>query len=317
MVADALLVVGGIALLAVASDQLVVGAARVALALRVSPVLVGAVVLGFGTSAPEMLVSGLAAAQGDLELGLGNIVGSNVANLTLVLGAAAVIVPVRILGSTLRREAPLMVAALTLFALLAPAGLTTAEGLVLLAALVGALALVIGWGRSGGETELVVAVEEYVDDVPAPTGREAGRTVVALTGTLLGAQLLVGGATGIADALDLSGGFVGLTLVAVGTSLPELVTALAAARRREDDLVVGNVLGSNLFNALAVGALVGIVGSGPVAADRLLGVGLVSMVAVAAAAWGLMAARRTIDRHEGVALLVAYGAVVALIGPTG
>ncbi|HSL56766.1 MAG TPA: calcium/sodium antiporter [Acidimicrobiales bacterium] len=318
MLLDLVLVAVGVALLAKAADEFVVGAARIAIAARLSPVLVGAVIVGFGTSAPEMLVSGIAAANEDAEIGVGNIVGSNVANLTLVLGAAALIVPVTILGTTLRREAPLMVAAVVLFGVLVQDGLDTTEGLFLLAALVVSLGLIVYWGRTNPESELTAEVEEFLDgEGTHPLPREALRTLLGLIGTVIGAQLLVEGAVGIADELGLSGGFVGFTLVAIGTSLPELVTAIAAARKGEVDLIVGNLLGSNIFNALAVGAVVGIIGAGPIDADRLVGVGVISMVVVAVVAWAIMAHRRRVHRWEGVLLLVGYVATVALIGPTG
>lgn len=318
MLLDLVLIAAGVALLGKAADEFVIGAARISIAARLSPVLVGAVIVGFGTSAPEMLVSGIAAARGDAEIGVGNIVGSNVANLTLVLGVAAIILPITVYGSTLRREAPLMVGASVLFAVLVQGELTTVEGLVLLAALVVALGLIIVWGTTASERQLVAEVEEFIDGGERHSiGRESLRCLVGLVGTVVGAQMLVVGAVGVADEVGLSGGFVGFTIVAIGTSLPELVTAVAAARKREVDLIIGNLLGSNLFNALAVGAVVGVVGAGPIDAPRLTSVGVIAMVAVAVVVWLLMATRRTIQRWEGAVLVVGYGVVVLLIGPTG
>jgi len=314
---DLVLVAVGLAILTRSADQFVIGAARLAAIVRLSPILIGAVIIGFGTSTPEMLVSGIAAARGDADVGVGNIVGSNVANLTLVLGAAILIVPITIAGSTLRREAPLMVGSVVLFGVLVQGGLDTREGLVLLAALVVVLAVIIRAGRAGGDEELTAEVSELVEGTEMRPRREVVRTLVGLVGTVVGAQLLVEGAVGVADTLGLSGGFVGFTLVAVGTSLPELVTAVSAARQREVDLIVGNLLGSNIFNALAVGAVVGIVGAGPIDSERMVTVGVASMVVVAVGAWLMMVLRRRIHRWEGIVVLAAYAVTVVAIGPTG
>jgi cation:H+ antiporter len=309
-------VVVGLVLLTKAADQFVLGAARISLALRMSAVVVGAVVVGFGTSAPEMLVSSLAALGGDAEIGLGNIVGSNVANLTLVLGTAAIVVPIGIQSETLRREAPLMVAATILFGVLVQDGIAWWEAGVLLVAMAAVLVIVI---RSGGvpDPELEDEVEEYADtDHVHPLRGEVIRTLIGLLGTLIGAQLLVTGAVEIAEAADLSGGFVGFTLVAVGTSLPELVTSIAAARAGETDLIVGNLLGSNIFNSLVVGAALALAGTGGIDAPMLLGRGVVMMVVVAVAIVAHMALRRRFLRWEGAALIAGYGASVLLLGGT-
>lgn len=306
-------VVVGLVVLTKAADQFVLGAARISLALRISAVVVGAVVVGFGTSAPEMLVSTLAALDGNAEVGLGNIVGSNVANLTLVLGAAALLVRIGIDDGVLRREAPLMLVAVVVFGFLVQDGVSGGEAVLLLVAMVVVLGIII---RSGGmpDPELEEEVEEFTDEAhPHPLKNEVVRTVLGLLGTLLGAQLLVTGAVEVADAAGLSGGFVGFTLVAVGTSLPELVTTVAAARTGETDLIVGNLLGSNIFNSLIVGATMGFAGSG-IDAPELLGVGVVMMVAVALGLVVLMLARRKLTRIEGVALILAYGGSVALLG---
>ncbi len=318
MIIDIALVLAGLVLLTKAADQFVLGAARIALILRISAVVVGAVIVGFGTSAPEMLVSGIAAWQGDAEVGVGNIVGSNVANLTLVLGIAAVILPIAITGSVLRKETPLMVGSVLLFAWFVRNGITGIEGTILLVALAVSIGLLIRTGAVDPDPELEADVASFADRAHMPRLRtEVVRTVIGLLGTLAGAQLLVTGAVSIAEEAGLSGGFIGFTLVAVGTSLPELVTAIAAARAGEGDLIVGNLLGSNLFNSLAVGAVLVLAGSTPIDAPRLMSVGVGAMIAVAVGVWIMMATKRRIVRAEGVILLCAYVATVALIGPGG
>lgn len=302
----------GIALLAWAADHFVEGAASVASVARLSPVLVGAVIVGFGTSLPELLVSGLAATNGDLELGVGNIVGSNVANLSLVLGSAALIVPLFVTRAVLVREAPLSLLAVLLFAFLASGGLSRSDGVLLLIALVGALTWIIAGGVGG--SDLVSA--NLPDGVVGNVGAELVRTVAGLVGTVLGAQLLVWGALGIADRFGMTGGFVGFTLVAVGTSLPELVTAVVAARKGATELILGNLLGSNIFNSLAVGGTISLVGPGAMNDEGLRTIGLVVMILISLTAWVFMVTLKRVHKFEGLVLLLGWLVAVILLART-
>ncbi|HUF32276.1 MAG TPA: calcium/sodium antiporter [Acidimicrobiales bacterium] len=302
----------GLVLLTLAADQFVIGAARLSVALRVSPVVIGAVVIGFGTSAPEMLVSGIAAGSGSLDIAIGNIIGSNVANLSLVLGVAALVAPLAVRSGTLKREAPISVASVVLIALIVQGGIGRTQGVILLGAMVVALTAIIVAARMSGETDdLADEVEEMMGEEPpgARLGGEAVRTLLGLIGTIGGAQLLVWSARGLAAEIGLSEAFIGLTVVAIGTSLPELVTSIQAARKGEHDLIAGNLLGSNLFNSLAVGGIAGVVGPGPIDAE-IAGTGSVLMVGLALVAWLFMGTGRTVERWEGGLLLVVY--VVAL-----
>jgi cation:H+ antiporter len=311
-------VLAGLLLLTVAADQFVAGAARIATRLKVAPVVIGAVVIGFGTSAPEMVVSGIAAAEGSLDIAVGNIVGSNVANLSLVLGTAALLATIGVDASVLRREAPLSLGAVLVFAVLVQGGLTGLEGIILLVLLVA----VLGWllwksfgdddGGPGLSSE--AELEELVSD-PASIqlGREAVRTVLGLVGTLVAAQVLVGSAVEIAARIGLAEGFVGVTIVAIGTSLPELATSISGVRKGETDLIVGNLLGSNIFNSLAVGAVAGIVGPGIVQDTRLTSIGVGLMVVVAIGTTIAMATKREIVRWEGIVLLVLYLGTLPLL----
>ena len=312
----ALLLLGiaaGLVLLTFSSDQFVLGAARIAAAMRLSAVVIGAVVIGFGTSAPELLVSGLAAGSGSLDIAVGNIIGSNVANLSLVLGAASMVAPIVVGSSTVRREAPLSLGAVLVFAALVQGGLTRIEGGVLGLLLVGSLAYIINAARDEPDDELTSEVEEYVSDDALHPGREWTRTLLGLVGTLAAAQLLVYCATELATEAGLKEGFIGVTLVAIGTSLPELATSLQAVRKDETDLIIGNLLGSNLFNSLAVGAAAGLVGPGPVTDPSLTGVGVLLMVGVALGTTIAMATARRIVRWEGVTLLIVYVTVLPLL----
>jgi cation:H+ antiporter len=306
-------VVLGLAALTYAADQFVVGAARLATALRLSTVVIGAVVIGFGTSAPELVVSALASAQGSLDIAVGNIVGSNVANLTLVLGVAALATPIVVHSKVLKREAPISLLSVIAFAILVQGGLSYLEGTILAVLLVVSLTLIILASRRDADDELGAEVAEFLDDRPASTGKESLRTLLGLLGTLAAAQLLVLSATAIAEELGLSQGFIGLTVVAVGTSLPELATAVQAARKDETDLIIGNLLGSNLFNSAAVGATAAFAGAGQVADATITGRGVTLMVTVAVVATAFMITGRQVQRLEGALLLAAYVVTVPLL----
>lgn len=309
MALAAVLLAGGLLVLAVGADQLVIGASRLAFARGISPIVIGALVIGFGTSAPEMLVSGLAAADGDVDLGVGNIVGSNVANLSLVLGVSALVAAVavggrfiRVANSTLWREGVVSIAAALLFWLLVQNGLERWEGVVLLAAFVLAMAVIL-WRPA----HVASAADLVHTKKPINQPNELVRTVVGLAATVVGAQLAVTGAVDIAHEVGLGSGFVGLSLVAFGTSLPELITGVQAARRGEADLLVGNILGSNTFNSLLVSAVVALVGPGPLVDGNLSGLAVWIMVGISVSAWLLMFRGDGLERWwEGAFLLAVY-----------
>ena len=303
----------GLVVLSLAADQFVRGAARLAVVLRMAPIVVGAVVVGFGTSAPEMLVSALAAANGRLDIGVGNIIGSNVANISVVLGAASFVAVVPVNSSVVRRDAAVSVAAVVIFALLLQGGLGRLEGVLLLAALGAWFVLILRGARTGDSEADMDDLSEIVGEDPPALGIETVRTVVSLALVAGSAYILVEGAERVAEALNLSGGFVGYTLVAVGTSAPELVTALAAARQRQTDLLVGNLLGSNVFNSLAVGGVIGLVGSGPVGDVTLQTLGSLMMVVICVVSWVAMAIGRRVSRIDGVVLLGLWAASIVLL----
>lgn len=306
-------IVVGLVLLTFAADKFVDGAVGVAKVARISPVVVGAVIVGFGTSAPELLVSGIAASNGDLDLGVGNVVGSNVANLSLVLGAAAFIIPVLALRPLLVREVPISLGATLLFAFATLGGLAAWEGVVLLVVLAAMLAWTVFGSRDGAQ-------QGDVDDGDdGSVLSNAVITVVGLAGTVLGAQALVTGATTVAEEFGLTGGFVGFTLVALGTSLPELVTAIVAARKGQTDLIMGNLLGSNMFNSLAVGGVISILGPGMITDMSMRTVGVQAMVFISVLASVFIVTRRRLHRLEAAILLSAWLGTVALLaqGATG
>ncbi len=301
----------GVAVLAWSADQFVLGAARVALVKQVPTLVVGVVIVGFGTSAPELLVSALATVGDEPAVAVGNVIGSNIANLSLLLGIGALLVPLTVDSRTVRREALLVVAAVVLLGLAVQGdGITRIEGAGLLVAM--AVALFIVTRQSPGDV-LGDEVAELADVASHSLTREIVRTLIGLAGTIGAAQLLLWGALDLADRAGLSGGFVGATLVAVGTSLPELVTVIQSARRQETDLIVGNLLGSNLFNAFVVGGVIGLIG-GPAIDDTsltTLAAGAAVVIAIVAAL--AMRTRHTVSRVEGAVLVVAYLALVPLL----
>lgn len=301
----------GVAILALAADQFVLGAARVALIRDVPALVVGVVIVGFGTSAPELLVSALATWRDQPAIAVGNVVGSNLVNLSLLLGLAAVVVPLVVDSRTVKLEAPITLGAAVAFALAVQGGgVSRLEGVGLMVAMGAALFVIT---RRSVSDPLGTEVEEIAEIAMRRLGVEAARTILGLVGTLASAQMLLWGATELADRADLAEGFIGVTLVAVGTSLPELVTVLQAARRRQTDLIVGNLLGSNLFNALMVGGTIGLIG-GPAVDDRsLTAFGAIAGIVVAAIALASMVTGHRVTRREGLVLCVLYLAIVSFL----
>lgn len=292
----------GLGLLVRAADQFVLGAARLSASAGVRPLVVGVIVIGFGTSSPEAVVSVLAALDGETAVALGNVVGSNLANLGLILGIGVLILPVAVQSGVIRREAPTVIGASAVLALAVQGGVSRPEAAGLLVAMG-----LITWRLLSGNTTDVVEpeVEEFVEP-SSPARTEVLRTILGLVGTLAGAQALLVGALDLADQAGLSAGFVGSSIVAVGTSLPELVTVVQSARRGEAELLVGNLLGSNLFNALVVVGLSGLVSDSVPLGPPLATLGVGFVVAQAVVVWALMRSGRRLSRIEGGLLVLTW-----------
>jgi cation:H+ antiporter len=311
---------GGGLLLYFGAEWFVGGASALALALRVPQLLVGLTVVAYGTSAPEIIVGVQAASAGHGEVTLGNVIGSNIANIGLILGIAALIKPARVDGALRRRELPVLVASTAVITLLLLDGVVScweAGGVLLVA--VGYTGWMIHAAR-GAASVATARVDaktagEAADAVGAPkpvgTLRTALTAAVGLAVLLIGGHLFVDGAVSVAHALGMSDRLVGLTIVAVGTSLPELVTSVIAARRGHSDLAVGNVVGSNIFNTflcLGAAALAGSVG----APLHTLGVDLVALVVMTGLAAAFIRTERTISRLEGGVAVALYAVFTAL-----
>ena len=331
MTIDVVLALVGLVLLLIGSDWLVAGGSRLAARRGIPPVVVGAVILGFGTSLPELVVGLAAAAGGDASLGLGGIVGSNVANMGLVLGVAALAVPIAADRAAWRRV-PLALGAVFLLAVFLVTGggvVERWEGGVLLAAMAGATWWLLrdphALDEQHGDATVPDApasnrMDRRIDDVMrrlAPRSRgEFWRLALGLVAIVAGAQLAVNGFTGIAERIGLATGLVGLSLVAIGTSLPELATALAGIRRRQPLLTLGNLLGSNIFNSLAVGGVIALVRPGGLGDDGVPWVAAGAMFGMILLAMVFLATNRReqrLERWEGGVLLAAYAVALPLI----
>lgn len=303
--------VGGLLLLTLGAESLVRGASSLAAAARIPPLVVGLTIVAFGTSAPELVVSLRSALAGSPDIALGNVVGSNILNVVVILGASAAITPLRVSAQLVRFDVPLMVGLSVLVGLLAWDGrIGRADGLLL----AGGLLAYIGWSiwKSRGESADVVA--EYETEFGFPTKSRSlpgmALDLVMLVGGLglliLGSRWFTESAVTIARTVGFSELVIGLTIVAAGTSLPELATSLLAAVRGERDIAVGNVVGSNLFNILGVLGISAVVaGEGipvPVSALRL---DIPVMIAVAVACLPIFFTGHLIARWEG-ALFLAY-----------
>ncbi|MCA0914203.1 calcium/sodium antiporter [Marinobacter nauticus] len=309
MLIASLAILAGLALLVWSADRFVEGSAAAAGHFGMPPLLIGMVVVGFGTSAPEMVVSALAASQGNPGLALGNAYGSNITNIALILGITAVIAPIAVHSQVMRKELPIL-ALVTLAAawLLFDGELSRLDAAGLLAL----FALVLGWSIWSGmrKTDDVFATEMDAELAahPMPIRNAMLWLVVGLVLLIISSRILVWGAVDLATRFGVSDLVIGLTIVAIGTSLPELASSIIAARKGEHDLALGNILGSNLFNTLAVVGIAGSIAPMAVANEVLIRdipvmVGLT--LALFVLGYGFRGPGR-INRVEGAGLLAVF-----------
>lgn len=305
MILQLFLLAAGLVVLTAGATMLVRGAAALALRVGLTPLVIGLTVVAFGTSAPELLVSVQAALRDAGGIAVGNVVGSNVANLALILGLAAVVRPVPTSRPLLRRDVPLMIAASVVLALmLADKALGRIEGALLLAALFAYIGYSVRAGRR--ETAALAAVAP-AEDLPPPSKHplvDGLLLVGGLAALIGGAHVFVEAAVTLAQALGVSNAVIGLTVVAIGTSLPELATSVVAAVRGESAIAAGNVVGSNLFNVLGILSVAAL--ARPLAAPGIGGTDLLVMVVVAVAILPLLASGGRLSRLEGSVLLAGY-----------
>ena len=304
-------ILGGLLLLIGGGELLVRGASALALRVDISPLVVGLTVVAFGTSAPELLISVTSALNGSPDLAMGNVIGSNICNLALVLGLSAVVYPVRVQADSLRLDWPMTMGCSLLLLLLAWNGwLSRAEGLLMVAVLVTYTVWIVRRSRRHTRQNRLLEQQAAVD-LPAPPAaaghlwKEVLFVALGCVGLFFGAEWFVSGARTLALSLGVSERTIGLTIVALGTSLPELVTSVVAAVRKQTDIAVGNLLGSNIFNVLSILGLTSLIQ--PVAVSQaLLNVDMWWMLAVTLLLLPMMWFRRKITRLEGVLLLAFY-----------
>lgn len=298
-----LMLIGGLAGLFFGGEALVRGSVGIARRLSMSLLLVGLTVVGFGTSTPELLVSMDAALRGVPDIALGNVVGSNIANILLIVGVSAVVWPITVSGGTLGRDTLVMLAAaLVLVPFFALGELGRVAGGLMVAALIAYLVFAYRQSREQPASN---------DDLSGAVSNIWLSAVWVLAGLamlMVGAHYLVDGAVTIARTFGVSEAFIGLTIVAVGTSLPELATSLIAAFRRQSEIAIGNIVGSNIFNIFGILGLTAVVSPIPVA-SRFLMFDLPVMIAVTVGLT-LMLRRSRIGRLWGAAMLVLYGGYV-------
>ena len=312
MTLAALAILIGFALLVWSAGRFVDGAAAAAGHAGMPSLLIGMVIVGFGTSAPEMVVSAMAALDGKPALALGNALGSNIVNTGLILGITAVIAPIVVHSKIVRRELPLLFGiSLLTGALFWDLALSRGEALLLLAGFFGLVGWTILEGLRYRSDALAAEMEQDLASHQMPLGKALFWLVAGLVLLIISSRVLVWGAVSIAEALGVSDLIIGLTIVALGTSLPELATSVIAARKGEHDIAVGNVVGSNMFNILAVVGIAGVISPMPSIAAEVLYrdwsvmVGMTIGLFVVAYGWR---ADGHINRYEGALLLIAFAA---------
>jgi len=302
-------VLSGFIILVWGADRFVNGAAATARNLGVSPMIIGLTVVGFGTSAPELLVSGMAAWAGNPGLSIGNALGSNIANIGLILGTTALIVPLTVQSETLKRELPiLLITMLATLSLMLDGNLSRIDGFLLLGGLLAMLVGVVILGRKSRREDPLES--EFEAEIPARMSMKWAIIwlIIGLVCLLGSSRLLVWGAVNIAHALGVSDLVIGLTVVAIGTSLPELAASIMSALKNEHDIAIGNVIGSNMFNLLGVLGLPGVIHPGEFDPEALLRdfpvmIGLSLILFATAYAWN---GPGRIRRLEGAILLACF-----------
>ena len=301
MILTALTLVAGLVLLIVGAELLVKGASRVAAGFGISPLVIGLTVVAFGTSSPELAISVSSAWKGEADIAVGNVLGSNIFNVLLILGLSALITPLVVSKQLVKVDVPLMIGASTLAFLLALDGrIALWEGGLLFAGVVAYCIFAIRLGKATGETG------EPIEGADR-TWMSLGLVAVGLVLLVLGSQWLVGAAVAIATAMGISELVIGLTIVAAGTSMPEVATSVTAAIRGQRDIAVGNVVGSNLFNLLAVLGLTALVApDGLPVSDAAIRFDFPVMLAVAVACLPIFFVGYTIQRWEGALFLGYY-----------
>lgn len=309
LIINSLAIIAGFVLLVWSADRFIFGAAAAARNMSISPLVIGLTIVGFGTSAPEMLVASFASLDGSPAMAIGNAIGSNITNIALVLGAAALIIPLKVHSRILKKELPLLIVAMLLALILLIDGvLSFTDGLLLF----GSLALVMWWitRQALNDRNHDAMEDEFDDEIPVgvPMPKAVFWLLAGLILLIASSKLLVWGAVNIATAMGISELVIGLTIIAIGTSLPELAATIAGALKNEHDIAIGNIVGSNLFNTLGVLAIPGLLAPAPLAEgilERDIPIVFTLTITLFIMAYGFRGPGR-INRIEGGILLSAF-----------
>jgi cation:H+ antiporter len=310
MTSTILILVLGLVLLYFGAEGLVRGSSSLALRLGVGPLLVGLTVVAFGTSTPELVVSLMAAYLGQGDISVGNVVGSNICNIGLILGFCALIIPIKVASQIVRVDTPIMIGVTALaMALLYDGALTRFEGIILFILLLVYVLFSIRLARKQVSDPLAGEFSEEIKISKWGTWEDIAFIVGGLVMLVFGARFLVEAAIDIAKAFGLSEAVIGLTIVAVGTSLPEFATSLVAALKKEADIAVGNIVGSNIFNILGILGISSAVT--PLSSAGITAIDLGVMMLFALVLWIFSRTGHLLTRFEGFLMLAGYAGYVA------
>jgi cation:H+ antiporter len=299
------------------ADRFVAGAAGMARTLNVSPLIIGLVIVGFGTSAPEMLVAGVAGWEGNTGLAIGNSLGSNITNIGLVLGLTALFYPLTVHSDLLKREFPALFLIMAfVFVLFIDGELSRIDGFLLLIGMISFMGWMVYLGKQSVDGDPIEA--EFDEEIPnpLPVGQAILWLIIGLVVLLIGARAVVWGAVAIAQSMGISDLIIGLTIVAIGTSLPELATTIMSAKKGEDDLAIGNIIGSNMFNLLGVLGIPAVIH--PTLFEnsvltRDIPIMVILTIAIYIMAKGRIGKLGEIHRYEGAGLVTAYFSYLGLL----
>jgi cation:H+ antiporter len=307
MVLNAVIFLIGLGVLYVGAEWLIHGASRVALHYGIRPLIVGLTIVALGTSLPEFFINFFAVFTGEHDLALGNIIGSNICNIALILGACSVIFPLSVKPQMLRKEYPMMMGTMVLFYLIALDGrISRWDGLLLVTVLFGVMTFLFVDAKRNPHSPAMVEGPDTDDEVEDGAARGKFFSVIGgMIGLAVGARMMIHGAVEIADTMQISHAVIGLTIVAIGTSLPELAASLVGTMQKESDLSVGNVMGSNLLNVLFVVGFVALISPMDVAAPSI-SLHFPVMIAFSALFLPLAWTHHQITRVEGGVLLVGF-----------
>lgn len=328
MFLDIISILIGLIILVLGAEGLVRGASSVASKLRISSLVIGLTVVSFGTSAPELTVNIVSALQGSPDLAVANVVGSNIVNILLILGVCAIIVPLTVKSSTVWKEIPLALLGVVLVGIMANDRLfdgvpfnaiTRTDGICLVALMVIFMYYIFGMAKSDRENKVDAKIKSSPDKHEDSQIKEyslaasIGLTVVGLIGLVLGGRFLVSGAVDIAKAAGLSEALIGLTIVAIGTSLPELATSVVAALRKQADIAIGNIVGSNIFNVFFVLGVTSTILPLPISSALNFDI-VVSIIATALLfLFMFTGGRRKLERWEGILFVLMYVAYLVYL----